>query len=234
MWLISGEHQEYHTTRRESREPEGRLGPLRFGPVAVRAEDHSMLGMTKRCFRRFGAPASHGGHILKARFVSSLALAAALALGATGCGMFAPQGTTDPYAPSDGIELTIDSIDVRNLLLVGDAAAENFNVVFTAVNRGDVAEQLNITFVDDSGTKNAKAQFAVAPGTNVFGELNQAVSATGGTGAQIVSIPGLAIGATVTAYVQVGTGQEVERQVPVLDGTLAEYAPLVPQVAVAS
>lgn len=170
---------------------------------------------------------------MKTRIVSSLALAAAIALGATGCGLFAPQGTTDPYAPSDGIDLTIDRVDVRNLLLIADEAAENFNVVLTAVNRGDVAEQLRITFVDDGGSKNAQAQFVVEPGTNVFGALDQAVP-FGESSSQIVSIPGLLVGSTVTAYVQVGSGQEVERQVPVLDGTLAEYAPLVPQTAVGS
>jgi len=175
------------------------------------------------------------------RIASSLALAAAIAIGATGCAMFAPQGTTDAYAPSDGIDVDVAGIQVRNLLLVGDAAGENFNVVFGAVNSTGSAQQLNISFTDASGASTANAQFTVQPGNQQFGDLQATTSttviddtATDGSGAstnpnvQIVSIPGLKVGASATAYLQVGGGQNVQRQVPVLDGTLAEYQRFVP------
>lgn len=177
------------------------------------------------------------------RLISSIALAAALALGASGCAMFAPQGTTDPYAPSDGIEVTIDGVDVRNLMLIGDAAGENFNVVFTAVNNTDGDQTLNVSFVDPNSSTTANATFTVKPGLQQFGDLTataeEGVASTEASdegaaapalpeNVQIVSIPGLKIGSTVKAYVQIGTGQEVEKQVPVLDGTLKEYERFVP------
>ncbi|MBN9613503.1 MAG: DNA modification methylase [Actinobacteria bacterium] len=182
------------------------------------------------------------------RLVSSIALAAALALSASGCAMFAPQGTTDPYAPSDGIEVTIDNVDVRNLMLIGDAAGENFNVVFTAVNNTDGDQTLHFSFVDPNSSATAEATFTVKPGLQQFGDLTAtaedgaaSTDASDGDAAapalpenvQIVSIPGLKIGSTVKAYVQIGTGQETEKQVPVLDGTLTEYQRFVPTGATA-
>lgn len=165
--------------------------------------------------------------------------------------MFAPQGTTDPYAPSDGIEVTVDGVDVRNLMLIGDANGENFNVVFTAVNNTDGDQTLHMSFVDPNSSTTADATFTVKPGIQQFGDLTavaeqsaesaagQSAESTDATATetqdpalpenvQIVSIPGLKIGSTVKAYVQLGTGQAVEKQVPVLDGTLKEYERFVP------
>lgn len=180
---------------------------------------------------------------MKTRIASSLALAAVIALGATGCSLFAPQGTLDPYAPSDGIDVTLDGVDVRNLMLISDEGGENFNVVFTGVNKGSEATDVRISFVDEGGAATANADFSVAPGTNLFGDLTglvitaDASDSTDGDAelgiempenVQIVSLPGVRAGATVTAYLQVAGGQDVQREVPVLDGTLAEYQAFVP------
>ncbi len=154
------------------------------------------------------------------RIASSVALAAALALGATGCGLIAPQGTTEQYAPSDGIDVSLEGVEIRNLLLVADESGENFNVVFTGVNSGDTPALLRITFVADAGSE-ASGDFMLAPGLNSFGNPDGEVAPT------LVSIKGAVAGATVNTYFEVSGGAEVNRQVPVLDGTLAEYRPYV-------
>lgn len=151
------------------------------------------------------------------RIASSLALAAAIAMGATGCGLFAPQGTTDTYAPSDGIDVNLEGLDVRNLLLIADESGENFNVVFTGVNNGDAPVILRMTFVDESGSSKATADFLVESGLSVFGDPDGDIAPT------LVSIPGLIAGANVMTYIEVAGGGEEQREVPVLDGTLAEY-----------
>lgn len=153
------------------------------------------------------------------RIASSVALAAALALGATGCGLIAPQGTTEQYAPSDGIDVSLEGVEIRNLLLVADESGENFNVVFTGVNNGDAPSLLRITFVTDGSE--ASGDFLLVPGRNSFGNPDGEVAPT------LVSIKGATAGATVNAYFEVAGGAEVNRQVPVLDGTLAEYRPYV-------
>lgn len=154
---------------------------------------------------------------MKTRIASSIALAAAILLGASGCALFAPQGTLDQYAPSDGIDLTVDDVHLRNVMLVAASDGQNFNVVFTGVNNGDSTAPLTISFVSEDGSAEASADFSVEPGSTLFGDPEGEVPPT------LVSIPNLAAGATVTAYFQVPGSTDVERQVPVLDGTLAEY-----------
>lgn len=161
---------------------------------------------------------------MKTRLVSSLVLAAAIALGASGCSLFAHQATTQPYAPSDGIDLTVAGVDVRNLMLIAAEDGETFNVVFTAVNRAESAQNLRISFVDASGAASGQADFIVQPGAQQFGDPDSyAAEGDANGGPQLVAIPDVTAGQTVTAYVQIAGGQDVKREVPVLDGTLEEY-----------
>ncbi|MGK0716324.1 DNA modification methylase [Leucobacter sp. W1153] len=151
------------------------------------------------------------------RIASSIALAAAITLGATGCGFAVPQATTEPYAPSDGIDVSVAGVEVRNLLLIADEESENFNVVFTGVNTGTTPLELRITFVGKGGSTEASADFTIDPGSTIFGDPEGDVAPV------LVSIPDLAAGDTVSAFLQVPGGADVEREVPVLDGTLLEY-----------
>ncbi|MBO1902277.1 DNA modification methylase [Leucobacter weissii] len=160
---------------------------------------------------------------MKTRIASSIALAAGIAFGATGCGLIAPQATTYSYAPSDGVEANVGDIAVRNLLLVASESGESFNVVFTAVNATSAPVQLRISFVGaDEAAVEASADFPVDPGTVRFGDPEGDALLT-----SLVAIPGISAGDTVTAYLQIAGTPDVELQVPVLDGTLAEYQPYV-------
>lgn len=154
------------------------------------------------------------------RIVSSIALAAALTLGATGCGLSAPQGTTDPYAPSDGVDVDVAGVDVRNILLIADKSGTAFNVVFTGVNIGDVSEVLVITFVTEDGTETS-VEYLIEPGSTKFGDPESALTPV------VLPLKNVMVGSTIQAYFETATGGEVAQQVPVLDGTLAEYRPYV-------
>lgn len=154
---------------------------------------------------------------MKIRIASSIALAAALALGATGCSLIAPQGTTVPYAPSDGVDVNVaEGVDVRNILLIEDETGENLNVVFTAMNRTGQEQDLSVKFVAEGGNS-ATAEFALPAGTTAFGNPE------GEFAPVLVTIDGVAAGATVPAYFQAAGAPEAEHNVPVLDGTLLEY-----------
>ncbi|MBL3698946.1 DNA modification methylase [Leucobacter luti] len=153
---------------------------------------------------------------MKIRIASSIAIAAALALGATGCSLIAPQGTLEHYAPSDGIDVTIANLDVRNMMLVADESGENFNVVFGAVNLTGAEQDLAISFTSE-GAQKARAEFTIPTGNTLFG--NPAGEET----PVLVTIPGAKPGATVDAYFQKTGEEEVRHSIPVLDGTLPEY-----------
>ncbi|MCW2288849.1 DNA modification methylase [Leucobacter luti] len=153
---------------------------------------------------------------MKIRIASSIAIAAALALGATGCSLIAPQGTLKPYAPSDGVDVNVSGIDVRNIMLIADESGENFNVVFGSVNLTEAEQELAISFTSE-GSQKARAEFTIPTGNTLFG--NPAGEET----PVLVTIPGAVPGATVDAYFQKAGAEEVKYEVPVLDGTLAEY-----------
>lgn len=121
----------------------------------------------------------------------------------------------EPYAPSDGIDVTIEDIAVRNLLLIADASGENFNVVFTGVNNTADVNLVRMTFVADNAE--ASADFVLEAGITSFGNPD------GDVPPQLVSLPGVKVGSTVQAYFETQSGGEAKYEVPVLDGTLAEY-----------
>lgn len=152
---------------------------------------------------------------MKIRIAASIALAAGLALGATGCSLMAPVATVDPYAPSDGITVSADGVDVRNMILVADETGENQNIVFGSVNNTGAPATLTVKFVVD-GSASSTATFELEEGQQLFGNPEAPESV------QLVSIDAIA-GSTVKAYFSVNGGAEVEHNVPVLDGTLKEY-----------
>lgn len=151
--------------------------------------------------------------MLKTRIAPALALAAAVAIGTTGCGFIVPQATLYEYAPSDGIDVDLPDVLVRNLLvLAGDDSA---NIVFTGVNNGDESTRVSIQFVED-GSQIGSKSFSIDAGLTPFG-----VDSPELLNAELMP------GSMVTAFIESG-GTEIEREVPVLDGTLDEYAELVP------
>ncbi|MDA3146403.1 DNA modification methylase [Leucobacter sp. UCMA 4100] len=151
--------------------------------------------------------------MLKTRIAPALALAAAVALGTTGCGFMVPQATTYEYAPSDGIDIDLPSADVRNFLVV--AGEDSANIVFTGVNKGDAATRVTVRLVDGNEQVSDET-FSLEPGSTPFGVETP----------EIVEVS-LKAGSMVTAFVE-NDGTEIERQVPVVDGTLDEYSNLVP------
>lgn len=152
--------------------------------------------------------------MLKTRIAPAIALAVGVALGTTGCGLLVPQATTYEYAPSDGIDVDLPGLSVRNLLVLqedGDA-----NIVFTGVNSGDEQVRMSITFVAD-GSQVAQKNFNLAPGLTSFGVDSP----------ETVRLDGVPTGSMVTAFIE-GGGKEIEREVPVLGSDLEEYVDLVP------
>lgn len=101
------------------------------------------------------------------RIFSAAALSAGLLLGLTGCGLVAPQATTEDYAPSDGVQFTLDGVAVRNLLLIETAEEETFNVVMSTANTSGEEKMLQIHFTTDSGQ--VATEFSVPTGLTGFG-----------------------------------------------------------------
>lgn len=157
---------------------------------------------------------------MKIRIASSIALAAALTLGATGCSLIAAQDTLIPYAPSDGVDANVSGVEVRNLMLISAESGEQQNVVFTGINSGEKAQQLTISFMAD-GQQVATSEFEVPAGTTKFGDPE------GEPTPVLVKIPEAKPGTLVDAYLSTAGSAEIQHRVPVLDGSLQEYRPYV-------
>lgn len=143
-------------------------------------------------------------------------LAAGIALAAAaGLSACSPITTKVQYAASDGVRVALsDTVTVQNLLIVSAAEGEPGALQGGVVNNGAQDETVTIGAVT----------VQVAAGQTVL---------MGGTAGEEVVLPTVAAapGANLTLPVAVVGGASEDVFVPVLDGTLSEYADLVPTAA---
>lgn len=153
---------------------------------------------------------------MKSRLIAPVALGLALTFGATGCSMVAPQATTISYSPSDGVNVPSSGpLVVRNALIVADEDGASGNFLAAIVNDTDDAATLNIGVGSDHQTVRVPARTTVSLGMDGVDPLLLE---------DLDSKPGT----DVEVSFQSGDGEGVATAIPVLDGTLPQYAPFVP------
>ena len=155
---------------------------------------------------------------MRARIAASVALAATLALGVSGCTFISPQSTLKAYDPSDGVDTTVANLDVRNALLLSNNGQEASFVV-SFINNGD--EPIDFT-VQYTGTKGKVTSHFEVDGNDVksFGDTEEK---------QLVfqNIDTKA-GALFPVFVTYGSHTGHEMLVPVLNTTWSQYKKLAP------
>jgi hypothetical protein len=145
--------------------------------------------------------------------VGTLLLGGALA----GCSATNQITTQDSYAASDGVQVEIGDVQGENLLLVAAEADAPGALQGALTNRGDDTVTVSVSTDGDA------EQIRVRAGETVL---------LGGTeGEDVVLSTPDAPGALTTLTLSSGPGGTQEVRVPVLDGTLPEYADLVPDQA---
>lgn len=159
---------------------------------------------------------------MKARVAASVVLALAVAFGTAGCGLVAPQATTKHYDASDGVSGSVGTIDVRNAIIVTDAAGGTVgSLVVTLVNTGSTAQRVAVTAGDQS-TEPAYV-------TVDAGQTKQVGTEPESDSGNVFFTPFSALpGSLYPVFFQYGSQTGVQLQVPVLDGGLSEYKDLVP------
>ncbi|MDJ0318039.1 MULTISPECIES: hypothetical protein [Arthrobacter] len=149
-----------------------------------------------------------------------LSLIAAIGVGAmtfTGCSAINQQSTTLVYSASDGVRLDMGQLELRNVLIISDAAGAPGRVIGTFYNQSD--SDITLTF---NGAAGAQTEISVKPGTPLVlnDKADKAILST------VAQRPG---SLETLELSQSGAGSEsATLKVPVLDGTLAEYKNLVP------
>lgn len=146
------------------------------------------------------------------------ALAAALALTSTGCSVTNEAGTVLDYEPSDGVRGELGDIRLGNLMVL--AAEEGGAGTLMGYATSGATGSTRLTFALDDGTE--LGEVTVDAGSTV--RLGPDADATFDLDA-VPARPGALLDVRVSAE----PGGGVVVPVPVLDGTLPEYADLVPQ-----
>ena len=159
---------------------------------------------------------------MKARRAASIVLAFSVLLGTAGCTLSAIQGTQVHYQPSDGTAANIGDVKLRNVIGLSDNG-DDISLLMTIVNDGNSDVNVNFQYTDESGEK--------APELTVGVEANSSVH-IGGGGGQVELVlrdAGATVGGLFPVFVYFGNevpGEQLE--VPILDGSTAAYADLLP------
>jgi len=152
-----------------------------------------------------------------ARRAASVILAGAVAFGLAGCSFVATQATLIPYQASDGAAATAGEIEVHNAIALSTDGTD-VALVLNIVNNGSPAI-VTFQYTDADDAKQDVTVYADAGLSSIGAE---------GDDQLVLSNVDVTVGSLLPLYiVDPGTAGEGVL-VPVLDGTLPEYAPLVP------
>ena len=158
-----------------------------------------------------------------ARSTAAAALGAALVLaGLTGCTFMTPQATTEHYEPSDGINATVGELEVRNALLLS-ADGTSASLLVSIQNPTKYGVQVNVQYEDADNAKVDDTIYINAGSVGSFGGADSARILLSGVDAKP--------GTLFPVYFQYEDVSGKQLWVPVLDGSLSEYADLVPDAA---
>ncbi|MGN8245092.1 hypothetical protein ACTHAM_002206 [Cellulomonas soli] len=142
--------------------------------------------------------------------------AAALAVaGLSACSATNPLQTAEAYSAADGVGTTLGDVRAVNLLVITAAEGEPGVLIGGLANDGSSDTEVTLTVDGTQSTVEVPAD-----GVVTFGGDD-------GESFEIDSV-GAAPGALTTLTIATGSAGSDELEVPVLDGTLPEYADLVP------
>lgn len=157
----------------------------------------------------------------RSRLVASIALGAAVVLGATGCTFMTPQSTEIVYSPSDGVLVQGSApLEVRNALVIANEDGTAGNLVAAIVNPTDG----DLTLRMEVGDARTPAIVRV-PANSIL--------SLGAEGTPPLALEDFdaAPGTNIPIYFQSGDVNGVQTDVPVMDGSLPYYATLAPEPA---
>jgi hypothetical protein len=152
----------------------------------------------------------------------AIALAAtAMTLSLSACSLSGNVASLDPYSPSDGQQIDLESVKARNFIYLVSDSGRGF-LIGSLVSTSPTDMQVKLQYVDPVTDERTDYFFDVPAGSKVdFGyNGNPAVELP------VVELPGQ----TAKFYLLESESISGMIQVPVLDGTLAEYQMLLEQL----
>ncbi|MBF4584382.1 hypothetical protein ITJ54_17070 [Curtobacterium sp. VKM Ac-2865] len=168
----------------------------------------------------------------------SVAVAATIAIGATGCAFFTPQDTKTIKQITDGVNVTAGKIDVRNALLISDSG-DDARFVGTLVNNSD-SDDITVSMELGGDTQTvevpANSRVDLAQSSTGTDEAESSVQTGEDTqGTQVVDAREVVFsdakatpGSLVKVYFSSPGTEGVSASVPVLTSAQEEYQTLAP------
>jgi hypothetical protein len=167
----------------------------------------------------------------------SVAVAATIALGATGCEFISPAQTKEIKQITDGVNVTTGKIDVRNALIISDGG-DDARFVGTLINNSATGRTVTIEVGDSSDTvrvpANTHVDLAAPAGSSSSAESSVQTGAetqgtTAGTSDDVVFTGAdITPGSLVKVYFSYPGAEGVSASVPVLTSSQEEYQTLAP------
>jgi hypothetical protein len=155
------------------------------------------------------------------RKFAAVGIATALLLGTSACGAVTPIASLESYAPSDGVEATFENIKVRNFIYLSDGQG-NGALFGSVVNSGLASATLKLQYTDAETGEKRDEQLSLLAGQKRDLGYN-------GSTPLAIKLAGKP-GQTAEVWVAEGSAAGVALSVPILDGTLAEYEPLLEEI----
>jgi hypothetical protein len=155
------------------------------------------------------------------RKFATVAVSASLLLGTAGCTFMNPIASRIDYAPSDGTQASLETVDARNFIYLSDGNG-HAALFGSLVNRALTSASVKLQYTDVKTSEKKEAFYTLLPQQKLDFGYN-------GTSALNFDLGGKP-GQTVTVFVVAGTETGKAMSVPVLDGTLSEYSELVKQI----
>lgn len=148
----------------------------------------------------------------------TVALAAGVLLGATGCTFVTAQGTVNQYNPGNGVATQVGTVKIRDAILLS-ANGEEASFLVNFINVGEKAVNLHVQY--DSTRGKVSSTFHIDAGeVTTFGSKE--------TKQLIFQNIGKKAGTLLPVFFQYGSLSGKQLLVPVLAGTAPEYAGLLP------
>lgn len=147
--------------------------------------------------------------------IATSVVAGAAVLALAGCSYVNPITTQEVYAPSDGRMLELGDVEAFNLIVVSEGEGEPATLIGSLYNDADEDITVQVTFDGETVTE------VIAPAGDTV-QMGPDGEATEVSGTALVQ-PGLLV---ETVFVSEAEGT-FAIDVPVMDGTLPEYASVV-------
>lgn len=149
---------------------------------------------------------------MKIKKLTSISMIAGMLIALSGCSLISEAESLKPYAPSDGVNLSVEALKARNVLLI-QGTSGNAVLIGSFINSSQDDIQASIQATDSEG-QDKVAAFLVKAGE----KFDIGYNGTEG----IVLALNVTPGSLYSVYLSTGV-DPIKLMVPVLDGSLAEY-----------